>query len=560
MASIPQRMLNAVWSAAFQNTGVLRHNQIVEKNGMTKAVGFNGKSSAGVFVDHDTALQFSAVWACVNVIAQDIGVLGWHTFERENLAKKRIQLPVSNLLRSAPNPEMGIQTFKEILVAHAMLMGNGYAEIERDAAGNAVGLWPLLPDRTKPVRMQDGRLTYASWVSALNEWVEIPARDMFHLKGLGFNGLVGYDVVSYMTQTIGTGIAAQKYSAAFFGNGTHLSGGLFSKTTLSDDARDHLRKEFEQVYRGSSNAFKMAVFEEDLEWKPFSVSPEAAQVIQTRKHEVREVARWFRVKPHKIGDLDDATYANIENESIDHVGDTILPWAVRFEQEADRKLFTRAQQNAGMFTKLNIDSLMRGDFEGRMKGYKIGREIGVMSINDVRSKEDMNKIEGPAGDVYMVPMNFQNADSMLITSTPAAGADNKLVAAIRPLANEAIERIQTRELHRMKELVGLDLDDSEFGRRVSSVMSKQSTYATSALVPIVSSALYAIYPNDASVPVLVDKVVTPIVNAYTVRHGEAWRNTPRSKIAASGVDKMKVKEMVDELFDAITTEGAKHGK
>ena len=570
--SFVQRFINAGYYAyqGFKQ-GVISNRSMLQKGTVddygithTRPLGITGKQVAGVWVDHDEALTMSAIWGCANVIAQDIGVVNWHVLQEElstgNKTRRR-DVQVAPLLRHQPNDEMSAQTFKEALTVHCLFFGNAYAEIQRDRAGQPYALWPMLPDRTKPARNPaDGKLYYLTYVDG--EWWPIPAADVFHLRGLGFNGLVGYDVISYMAGTIGTGIAAQTYSANFFGNGTHMSGGLFSKKKLSPEARDHLREEFEKVYRGPGNAFKMAVYEEDMEWKSFSVSPEAARVIETRKHEVREVCRWFRVKPHKIGDLEDATYSNIEQESEDHIGDTILPWAVRWEMEGNRKLLTDAQKKTLFTTKMNVNALKRGDLKSQSEAFQMGREWGWLSANDVRRMLDMNEI-GAVGDVYLVPLNFQNAEDMLLPleEREARREENNerqtAANAIRPLARQAVERILTRESHRVKELFDLSLDDSEQARRLADIMSKQKDYAVNQLTPVISSCLYVLFPDDGTVPVMVNTIVEPIVTRYVVRHTERWRNHDAGK--GFGVEKSQVTELLDDLFEHTLTEAHNYG-
>lgn len=381
---------------------------------------FRLMTDAGVPVDHDSALTMSAVWACVRVVSQTLGVLNMHVYQSTpgGGKRRREDLRVDQMLRRRPNDQMTAMTFKEVMTAHMLTWGNGYAEIERDLAGRPVNLWPLLPDRTRPVLAENGDVYYEHSIFQGGDRYYLPGKDVFHLKGFGFDGLQGYDVIAYASRSIGAGIAAETFGSSYFGNGTHLSGGLFHPKRLSKEARQGIREEFEKAYQGPRKAFRMGVFEEGVDWKPFGLSPEASQFIETRQFSVEEVARWFGVPLHKIGHLLRSTNNNIEHQGIEYVVDTVLPIAVRWEQEADAKLLTTGLRN-DHYCKLNVATLMRGDMKSRYDAYKIGREWGWLNANQICELEDLDPI-GEIGDVYLVPLNFQNAEALLDPPEPPA--------------------------------------------------------------------------------------------------------------------------------------------
>lgn len=375
-------------------------------------------TDAGVPIDHDNAMCVSAVWACVRVIAQTIGVLSMHAYQsKPNGGKtRRTDLRIDQMMRRNPNAYMTAMTLRETMTAHVLTWGNAYAEIERDLAGRPIAMWILLPDRTYPILANDGSLWYETSNARGGERYVLPAADVFHLKGFGFDGLVGYDVIAYAARSIGAATAAETFASSFFANGTQLSGGLFHPKRLSKEAKQGIREEFERTYKGSRNAFRMAIFEEGVDWKQFGLSPEAAQFLETRQFSVEDVARWFGVPLHKVGHLLRATNNNIEHQGIEFVVDTILPMAVRWEQEADSKLLTAGLRN-DHFWKLNVATLMRGDMASRYAAYEKGRLNGWLNANQICELEDLDPI-GPAGDVYIVPLNYQNADRLLDPPAP----------------------------------------------------------------------------------------------------------------------------------------------
>lgn len=376
-----------------------------------------GNGLAGVRVDHDIALTYSAVWACVQVISQTIGVLGWHVFERERNGKKvkRDDLLLDWIIDQQPNTEMSAQVFRETLTAHCLLWGNAYAEIVFDNAGRVSQLWPLLPDRMRPVRDASGKLYYEYYTGATNAAnrgiVPLEARNVLHLRGLGFDGVVGYDVISYQAMSMGMGIANERYASAFFRNGAHLSIGLVTDKALDKKARENIREAFKETYaRGPGEAFQIGVFGDGVKPHEFSVSPEASQLVENRKFAITDIARIFRVPPHMIADLDKSAFSNIEQQSIDFTQHTILPWVTRWEQEANIKLI--GARNSRLYTKLNLMTLQRGDIKSRYEAYQIGRQNGWLNANTILALEDMDPIPGIAGEAYIVPLNFQLADKL----------------------------------------------------------------------------------------------------------------------------------------------------
>lgn len=358
-----------------------------------------GRTQAGVHVTPENALANAVVWACVRYLTQAVAQLPWRVMrELPNGGAERVAThPTDWVLHKRPNPEMGSFTWRETLLGWALRYGNGYAEIERDGAGRTLGLWPLHPERVRALRDGDGRLYY----EVLNYGREPTILDpinMFHLRGFG-DGPVGYNVIAYAAQSIGWAQATELFGASFFGEGMNPAGVVEVQGSLTPEGLKRLKAEFEALYKGPRKANRTAFLDAGMKWSRISTPPDEAQFIESRQHQVEEICRWFGVPPHKVMHLLRSTFSNIEHQAIEVVVDTVTPWVKRFEEEADYKLF--GQNRAGLFTKMNLNGLLRGDSTARAAFYKAMREMGCFSVNDILALEDMNPI-GPDGDKRIV--------------------------------------------------------------------------------------------------------------------------------------------------------------
>ncbi len=372
----------------------------------TPRIFFSPKTNAGALVNHDTALNYAAVWACVRVITESLSQMAWHVFRQSGDARERMaNHPADWVLSTQANQEMSAFTLREILVAWALTWGNGYAEIERDLAGRVAALWPIAPDRVRVDRDRSGQLVYDTLNKSAPNTVLLPS-EMFHLHGLGFDGIQGYSVIGLARQSIGMGLAAEQYGSRLFANDSRPSGVLKhpgGMATLSDPAIKRMKEDWQRIYAGQGQ-HEIAILEEGMEFQAIGIPPDDAQFLETRRFQIQEISRWFRVPPHKIADLSRATFSNIEHQAIEFVVDTLVPWAMRLEQEANIKLFGLNRQT--LFTKLNVASLLRGDQQSRYTAYSTGRQWGWLSVNDVRRLEDMNPLPSHIGDVYLSPTNM----------------------------------------------------------------------------------------------------------------------------------------------------------
>lgn len=390
--------------------------------------GWSPSSSAGVHVDEDVALRYAAVWICCRVIAEAIAAMPWNVMQRDGNRRSRIQgHPADWLLHVAPSPELSAYTFRETLLFWALTWGNGYAEIERDGSLRPIALWPIEPDRADPQRDAAGALVYEVRNSGTGR-AFIPARDMFHLRGPGWNGLKGYSPIDLARESIGLGLACQKFGGAFFGNGATPGGVIEAPNTLelSTDAKRILLEEWNQVHRGPGKYGKVSYLDGGMTYKPISIAPESAQFLETRQHQVLEIARWYKVPPHKIYELTRATYNNAEQHQIEFLTETLVPWIVRLEQEADAKLLGPYQRGR-YYTKIKPEALLRGDIKTRYEAYALGRQWGWLSINDVRGLEDMDPIPD-GGDEYLTPLNMREAGDQLQPSALPQAQQQQLAA------------------------------------------------------------------------------------------------------------------------------------
>ena len=368
---------------------------------------FFGRSNAGKRVTDRTALQHIAVYACVRVLSEAIAQLPLHVYKYNDKGKERVpQHPLYFLLHDQPNPEMTSFVFRETLMSHLLIYGNAYAQIIRNGRGDVIGLYPLMPNKMKVDREEKNRLIYIS--SRYDEAnpnlkeqgdIVLYADEVLHIPGLGYDGLVGYSPIALAKNAIGISIACEDYGASFFGNNANPSGVLEHPGVIKNP--DKLRDAWHRAY-GGRNAHKVAVLEEGVKFTPISIPNNEAQFLETRKFQIEEIARMYRVPLHMIGDLDHATFSNVEHLSLDFVKYSLDPWIVRWEQGLQKALLSDSEKGQ-YFIKFNVDGLLRGDYASRMQGYSIGIQNGFLCPNDVRELEDMNLIpEEKGGFTYMV--------------------------------------------------------------------------------------------------------------------------------------------------------------
>lgn len=357
-------------------------------------------------------MQMTAVYSCVRILAEAIAGLPLHLYRYtpDGSKVKAVDHPLYLLLHDEPNPEMSSFVFRETLMTHLLLWGNAYAQIIRNGKGEVVALYPLMPNRMSVDRDAHGQLYY-TYTRASDEaktmtgtTVLLPPSDVLHIPGLGFDGLVGYSPIAMAKNAIGLAIATEEYGAKFFANGAAPSGVLEHPGTIKDPSR--VREAWMSQFGGSANSGKVAVLEEGMKYTPISISPEQAQFLETRKFQINEIARIFRIPPHMVGDLEKSSFSNIEQQSLEFVKYTLDPWVIRWEQSIQRALL-RPEEKKRYFAKFNVEGLLRGDYQSRMNGYAVARQNGWMSANDIRELENLDRIPAEAGgDLYLVNGNM----------------------------------------------------------------------------------------------------------------------------------------------------------
>lgn len=368
-----------------------------------------GRTTSGKPVNERTAMQTTAVYACVRILAEAVASLPLHVYEYQDDGGKKLvhDHPLYYLLHDEPNPEMTSFVFRETLMSHLLIWGNAYAQIIRDGAGRVLGLYPLLPDKMEVQRDDKGNIYYVYSRNSdenptFKEYgnIRLKAEDVLHIPGLGFDGLIGYSPIAMAKNAVGMTLACEEYGASFFANGANPGGVLEHPGVLKDPSK--VRESWNSVYRGVNNAHKIAVLEEGMKYQQIGIPPEEAQFLETRKFQINEIARLYRIPPHMVGDLDKSSFSNIEQQSLEFVKYTLDPWVIRWEQSLQRSLLLPGEKGK-YFIKLNVDGLLRGDYQSRMNGYAVGRQNGWFSANDIREMENMNPIpDEEGGNLYLI--------------------------------------------------------------------------------------------------------------------------------------------------------------
>lgn len=369
------------------------------------------KTTAGTVVTPTKAMQVSAVWACVTVRSEDIAKLPVHLYRRRKDGGKdrATKHPAYRLLTAAPNSRNTAFEFKQMLQMQCDLYGNAYAIKEIDGRGQVAALWPVESTKVEILKAEgDSKdLFYRITLSKGNQ-VIVPGEDMLHIRGNSLDGITGMSPITWQRETIGHAMAAEKYGAAFFGNSAQPNGALVVPSPLGPEAAAALRADWKARFQGPENAHNLAIFDGGMDWKQIGMNNADAQFLEARKFQNSEIWRIFRVPPHKVGDLDKATFSNIEMQAIEYVQDCLMSIMVRWEQALARDLLLD-DERAEYFFEFMPDALLKGDIKSRYDAYAVGLMNGWLSDNDIRDRENLNRID--AGDQYFRPMNLVPLDA-----------------------------------------------------------------------------------------------------------------------------------------------------
>ncbi|MBK8211614.1 MAG: phage portal protein [Rhodospirillales bacterium] len=349
------------------------------------------------------SLGYAAVLAATRVLSEGVAQLPLILYEREAKGRRRAtDHRLYPLLHAAPNPAMTSFELRELMMIHLPLWGNAVCEIVRDSAGRPAQLWPLMPQWMTINAAVDGTRWYTYRPPGFAE-VPLRSEQVLHVPGMGSDGIAGRSLIRLARESVGLGMAAERYGATVFGNGTVPGGVLEHPGELGEEAYERLRKSWSERHEGLANAQRLAILEEGMKYNRIGIPPEDAQFLETRKFQRTEIAAIFRVPPHMIGDLERATFSNIEQQSLDFVIYTLSPWLVRIEQRISLQLLSQAER-ARFYVEHLVDGLLRGDIASRYQAYSTGRQWGWLSANDVRQLENMNPVAD--GDAYLVPLNM----------------------------------------------------------------------------------------------------------------------------------------------------------
>lgn len=353
-------------------------------------------------------MRLSAVWVCIRIRSEDVGKLPCFLYRKlPNGGKERAtDHPLFNLIRDQPNPYQTAFEFKQLMQAWLDLNGNAYALKQFDGSGRVTALHPIHPSWVIVLRVPGTWEMFYKISIPGQEPETIPAEGIVHLRGLTLDGFIGLSPIAYHRETIGLAIGAQRYGASFFGNSAQPNGALKVPHVLEKPAADALRQQWDQKFRGSENAHKLAIFDGGMEWVQTGMSNTDAQYLDSRKFQNQQIYALYRMPPHKAGELDRSTNNNIEHQALEYVTDCLMTELVRWEQTLKRDLLTAEEQKVYFFEFLTA-VLLRGDFVSRTTSYATMRTWGIMSANDIRDLENMNRIEN--GDIYLQPLNMVEA-------------------------------------------------------------------------------------------------------------------------------------------------------
>lgn len=514
---------------------------------LDRIVGLSSWTTAtGVEVTPETALQSTAVFACVRVLAETVASLPLPVYRRlPNGGKERAKdYYLYPILHDLPNPEMTSFELRETMMGHLGTWGNAYAEIDlQRGRGRAKELWPLRPDKMR-VRRRNGRLQYVYKLpdNVGGRTVVLPAERILHIRGFGFDGLVGYSPIHLARQAIGLSIATEEFGARFFGNNAIPGGVLEHPGELSDPAHKRLKESWEERHTGLERSHRIAILEEGMQFHDIGIPPEDSQFLETRKFQVIEIARLYRVPPHMIMDLERSTFSNIEHQSIEFVVHTIRPWLVRWEQ-AIRRDVQLPEERKEYFAEFLVDGLLRGDIKSRYEAYAIGRQNGWLSANDVREFENQNPING--GNVYLIPLNMipagqagdmprsRDADleqrqrqdaQMELRSLRAATIRHRLAGAHMTIFEDAAARIvrsEIRELRKGFERFLGKRDYPQFSVWLDEFYQEHSAYIRQQMLPVLTTCAEAV-SDPAAEEVGFEGDVTPELDAFIHEYVDAY--------------------------------------
>lgn len=433
-------------------------------------------ATSGSTVTPGNSMQLAAVYACVRVLSESLASLPLILYKRQTRGKlPALEHPLFLLLRDLPNPEITSVELRMWLQGHLASWGNAYAQIVRSRSGQVLEIWPMRPDRVTVYRQNDGWLWYYYTPDPTDEpdvrkpenWYRFD--EVMHLRGLGFDGVMGYNPIRLMAQSLQMVKGAETFSTKFYDNGARPGVVLKHPAKLSQPAYERLRASWEARHQGIENAHRVAILEEGMGIEQIGIPPQDAQFIETMKFGRSQIASIFRVPPHMIGDLDRASFSNIEQQGIEFVQYTLGAWLRIWEQAITRDLLS-PKERATYYAEHSLDWLLRGDTLARYQAYQAAINAGWMAPNEARERENLNPL--PGGDNLLQPLNMAPAGSTQAASSRALatsgaelreGVDDqalqvrekkaKLAKAMLPALTDVAKRVVKREVQDVRRAV-----------------------------------------------------------------------------------------------------------
>ena len=445
-----------------------------------------GKTKSGANVSEYAALSLTVFWACVKILSEDCASLPLHLYRRiKNGGKERaIDHPLYYLLHDQPNPEMTSMSFRECGQAHVVTWGNSYCEIERGrgriSSSVIKALWPITPNRVIVKRDTSKRVVYSISLPGTSSPIVLQKRDILHVPGLGFNGIIGYSPVSYAREAIGLGLALEEYSELYFGQGTHPGVIVSHPGKLSSLAKSNLETSLQSAHSGLGKSHRLMLLEEAMKIEKLGIENKDAQFIESKKYSNIDIGtRIMRVPPYMYGEMEKSAWANVEQQAIDYVTKTLRPWLVRYEQALNAALLTEEERKEYFFEHL-VDGLLRGDIKSRYEAYFIAKTARILTTNEIREMENRNPING--GDVLDVTPNLSPTGKTDPKPAPADDDDARAVRWVRVenafhgVIADVIARVVRRESQRIRWILEKPSDRSrpeEFHRDFPGYIRKQ---------------------------------------------------------------------------------------
>jgi HK97 family phage portal protein len=461
--------------------------------------------TAGIPVTERTALELPALLAALTVLATDTAVLPLNVYQRRPDGGRvhRYDHPVEERLALNPDGEgeSTAVTWRSAWMGHALTHGNGYAEVQRTGRGATYGLHLLDPETTRAVRV-DGKLKYR--IDA-NKYLA-PA-NVLHLAGLGYDGISGYSYVRLLRRAIGVGIAEETYTADYFANGSEPGGVIESPIAMKPESIRNLRQGWEGRHGGPGQRHRVAVLEQGAKWNATATDPEKAQLIESRKYQLLEVIRAWRVPPNKAGDLSQAHLSNIEASNLDYLMTALMYWLVAIEQQCTLKLFTPAERRTGLYVEHNVNALLRGDIVSRFNAYHAALADGWMSRDEVRARENLNPIgEETGGTKYLVQLNQTTLE---LIGEETETTESMASAPVVDLTGEPDEpAVDDEPAPDATALAEVDVQQTALnGAQITSLVEMIQSVADGKLPPESAKAMI-----QASFPMLSQDIINAMVN------------------------------------------------